>query len=264
MLDWSVLSDTQSASPGPITVTAPDRATLMADLEARLAAGQGFSVATLNLDHVVKIRANPAFRSAYAAHSHVTADGNPIVWLCKLSGQPVALIPGSELVAPVAGLAARNGVGVALLGSTAPSLAAAADALRAHAPGLRVVAQIAPPMGFDPDGASAETAIAELKASGAGLCFLALGAPKQELFAARAQQALPHMGFLSIGAGLDFLAGQQKRAPRLVQRLALEWLWRLMGSPKRLAARYASCFAVLPRATQAALRARNARPSQDI
>jgi exopolysaccharide biosynthesis WecB/TagA/CpsF family protein len=88
--------------------------------------------------------------------------------------------------------------------------------------------------------------IAVLRASGAGLCLLALGAPKQEIFAARAHAALPHMGFASIGAGLDFIAGKQPRAPLWVRRLALEWLWRALSSPRRMLPRYARCVAILP------------------
>jgi len=82
--------------------------------------------------------------------------------------------------------------------------------------------------------------------SGAGLVFLALGAPKQERLAARGRALQPELGFVSIGAGLDFLAGSQRRAPRLVRRLALEWLWRAGSDPKRLAGRYARCAAILP------------------
>ena len=88
---------------------------------------------------------------------------------------------------------------------------------------------------------------------------MALGAPKQEIFASRAQKELPQMGFLSIGAGLDFISGHQKRAPRLVRRFALEWLWRLALSPKRLIGRYLGCFAVLPGLTWAALKARRGK-----
>ncbi len=254
--DFAKVPGHDTGAGGPIAVTAPDRAALMADLGQRLRAGHGFSLATLNLDHLVKIGRDGVFAQAYAAHTHVTADGNPIVWLCRMAGQPVELIPGSELVDPVAGLAAAADVPVALLGSTDKALAEAADALCARHPGLKVTARIAPPMGFDPAGPGADAAIAELAASDARLCFLALGAPKQEVFAARAQASLPQTGFLSIGAGLDFLAGSQKRAPKIVQSLALEWAWRLMGNPRRLAARYASCFAVLPRAMMAARRAR--------
>lgn len=254
-LNWAGLHRPETA---PITVNVTDQAMLLADLETRFAQASGFSVATINLDHVVKIAQEPDFHRAYAAHSHVTADGRPIVWLQRLAGQPVTLVAGSDLVAPVAGLAARAGVGVALLGSTEDALAAAAESLQAAHPGLNICAQIAPPMGFDPEGPGAEACIETLRESGARLCYLALGAPKQERFAAFAQEALPHMGFLSIGAGLDFLAGRQQRAPRIMRVLALEWLWRLLGDPRRMAARYGACFAILPRAMGAALKARHA------
>ena len=113
-------------------------------------------------------------------------------------------------------------------------------------PGLNVVLTLAPPMGFDPDSDAAGEAIETIRQSGARLVYLALGAPKQERFAARAQAALPEAGFLSIGASLDFIVGTQVRAPAWVRRLALEWVWRLLSNPKRLAGRYVSCFAILP------------------
>ena len=257
MLVWS------DTGEGRITITAPDRQTLLEDLHARMTSGRGFAVATLNLDHVVKLRSDAAFRAAYARHSHVTADGNPIVWFSRLAGQPeVGLIPGSELIEPVAALAARNDTPVALLGATEPALAAAAAALESRHPGLRVVLQLAPPMGFDPEGDSAINAIDTISKSGARVVFLALGAPKQERFAARALQALPNVGFLSIGAGLDFLAGTQRRAPAWVRAIAAEWLWRMLLNPRRLAARYGACLLLLPGLTRRALDARVRTPAQ--
>jgi exopolysaccharide biosynthesis WecB/TagA/CpsF family protein len=121
-----------------------------------------------------------------------------------------------------------------------------------------VALRLAPPMGLDPDGPFADEAAEALARSEAGLCLLALGAPRQERLAARLQERLPHLGLVSIGAGLDFVAGAQARAPLWARRLALEWLWRLAGSPRRLGARYAACFAVLPGLVLAALRARGA------
>jgi len=247
------------AVPGTVAITEPTRAGLMADLEARLAAGRGFALATINLDHIVKLRRDPAFRAAYLAQTHVVADGNPVVWLSRLAGREVELIPGSELVLPLAAMAARQGVPVALLGSTEAALAAAAEGLRASVPGLEIVATIAPPMGFDPEGATGTGALGALEASGARLCFLALGAPKQEAFAARGLRARPGVGFVSIGAGLDFIAGTQTRAPVWVRRIAMEWAWRMAGNPRRLARRYAACFAVLPGLGLSAWRARAAR-----
>lgn len=237
-------------------VNTASRAGLLADLEARLVAGQGFTVATMNLDHLVKLRRSAGFRAAYRSHSHVVADGRPVVWLRRLAGCPVELAPGSELIMPLMAMAARKGVPVGFLGSTETTLRRAAERLAAQHPGLQVVAQVAPAMGFDPSGAEADAALQALARSGARLVLIALGAPKQELLAARAQAMLPHCGFVSVGAGLDFIAGTQRRAPKLMRLLALEWLWRLISDPRRLAGRYLRCFAVLPGATLGALRLR--------
>ncbi|WP_299855101.1 WecB/TagA/CpsF family glycosyltransferase [uncultured Roseobacter sp.] len=251
MMRWSDMCQEDA-----VVVNVEARDVLLTDLEARLRAAQGFSVATLNLDHVTKLRSLPSFRKAYQRQTHVTADGNPIVWFSRIAGQQVSLVPGSELVDPLAGIAARCGVPIALLGSTESSLEAAAQSLRRRYPDLQVAARIAPQMGFDPTGPEAEEHIEALAASGAGLCFLALGAPKQEIFAAHAAQQLPQMGFVSIGAGLDFISGQQVRAPRLVRALAAEWLWRLASNPRRLARRYGACIAILPRLLHRSLRIR--------
>lgn len=227
-------------------VTAPSRTALLSDIRDRIARGTGFSVATLNLDHAVKLRRDPDFREAYAAQTHVTADGQPIVWLSRLAGRRVDLITGSDLVDPLTALCAELRAPVAMLGSTEPVLAAAARQLRMRYPDLEVAALLAPPMGFDPYGDAADELLKTLSSSGARVCFLALGAPKQEKFAARALRTLGSVGFVSVGAGLDFIAGAQTRAPRLVRSLALEWLWRLLGDPRRLAPRYATCAAIMP------------------
>jgi len=229
-----------------ITVNIPDRAALLAEVSARWRAGRGFALATINLDHLVKLRGSAAFRAAYAAQDLVVADGNPVVWLSRLAGRSVRLVPGSELVLPLAHLAQAQGVAVALVGSTDGALAAAAERLRVAVPGLTVALCLAPPMGFDPEGPQAEPLLAAVADSGARLCFLALGAPKQELLAARGRVMAPAVGFASVGAGLDFLAGTQHRAPVWVRRLALEWLWRMLSNPGRLAGRYAGCAAILP------------------
>lgn len=255
MIVWS-----QSKS-GSVTVTVPDRATLLSDIGARFEAGQGFSVATLNLDHVIKLDRDRLFREAYGAHSHVTADGNPIVWLSRLSGQEVSLIPGSELIEPLVALAAEKGVPIALYGATQDSLDSAASALKARFPGLEIPFCRAPAMGFDPDGDVAGADMTMLRTSGARLCFLALGAPKQERLAARAQKMLPNVGFVSIGAGLNFISGTEKRAPAWVRAIAAEWIWRMLSDPRRLARRYGACLLAMPGLTLKALRARSRHKS---
>jgi exopolysaccharide biosynthesis WecB/TagA/CpsF family protein len=150
-----------------------------------------------------------------------------------------------------------------MIGSSAWSLDAAAAELARRFPGFDAPLRIAPPMGFDPAGAEADRIIAEIRAARVGICFLALGAPKQEVFAARAARTAPEVGFLSIGAGLDFVSGAQRRAPKVVRAVAAEWLWRLLRDPRRLAARYAACAAVLPGLTLEALRSRTGAGEAD-
>lgn len=241
---------------GDVAVNVADMAALRDAVSARFASGAGFALATINLDHLVKLRQDYGFARAYLAQDFVVADGNPIVWLSRMAARPVTLLPGSELVVPLTQMAAAAGVKVALVGSTEPALQAAAQALEAQVEGLQVVAKIAPPMGFDPMGDGAAEVLAQVNASGAGLAFLALGAPKQEMLAARGRELAPSVGFASIGAGLDFLAGTQKRAPKWVQAIAMEWLWRMLSSPARLAGRYARCFWILPSLVREARRLR--------
>lgn len=239
-----------------IRINMPDMPALMAEITRRLHKGEGFALATLNLDHLVKLRGDPRFRQAYAEQDLICADGNPIVWLSRLADRPVTLVPGSDLVLPLARLAAAENAPIALVGTTEPALQAAADSLKQAAPGVTICATIAPPMGFDPESPEAGALLERVQASGARLCFLALGAPKQELLAARGRREVPGVGFASIGAGLDFLAGNQRRAPLWVRRIAMEWVWRMGSAPRRLVPRYARCAAIMPTEIAAALRLR--------
>ncbi|WP_439124338.1 WecB/TagA/CpsF family glycosyltransferase [Marivita sp.] len=240
-----------------VTINVPDWAALERQISMRLQAGDGFSLATINLDHLVKLRQDARFRAAYAAQDLVVADGNPIVWMSKLAGRSVSLIPGSDAILPLVRLAIGHDKTIALVGSTDDTLAAAKDYLEREIPGTRVVATIAPPMGFDPSGQSADAVLDALAAANADIAFIALGAPKQELFAAYGRQKMQNMGFVSIGAGLDFFSGAQVRAPAWVRAIAMEWLWRALSQPARLIPRYAKCFAILPVELMHALKLRS-------
>jgi exopolysaccharide biosynthesis WecB/TagA/CpsF family protein len=241
---------------GETIVNIATRPMLEDAVTARLGSGQGFALATLNLDHLVKLAGDPAFRAAYKTQDFVVADGNPIVWLSRLARQPVDLMPGSDLVVPLCELAHKAGKPVALVGTTDDSLRRAAVSLQTAVPGLVIACRIAPPFGFDPEGPEADAILRTIQTSGARLCLIALGAPKQERFAARGRVMAPQVGFASIGAGLDFLSGSQTRAPRWVRQLALEWLWRLLGQPRRMLMRYLRCALVLPGHTVDAMRKR--------
>ena len=139
-----------------ISITCPDRDALLAEVRARLGEGRGFTLATLNVDHLEKLRHDAGFRAAYGAHDLVVADGNPIVWLSRIAGRPVKLVPGSELVEPLARIAAETAAPVALIAGSDKAADAAAAHLSRIAPGLVVVMKAAPGFPFDPVGAEAQ------------------------------------------------------------------------------------------------------------
>lgn len=228
------------------TITTPTLDAAVTAIAERADAADSFTVFTLNLDHVVKLRRDASFRAAYRQASLVTADGAPIVWLSRRQGADITRTTGADLVLPLIDEAARRQIPIFLYGSTGGTLAKAARAFTDRTDGLVDIAGTdAPSANFDPHGPEADAAIARIAASGARLAFIALGAPKQEVFAARAQAQGVKCGFVCIGAALDFIAGEQIRAPQFMQRTGTEWLWRLGTNPRRLAARYAQCAVIL-------------------
>lgn len=204
----------------------------------RASTGQGFRLFTLNLDHLVKRRDDAAFRAAYAGADFVTADGAPVAMLARRQSPHIERTTGADLVVPLCREAARNGVPVALFGSDDATLDKSGAELVARCPGLVIAHREAPPYGFDPASPAAEAAATRIAASGAKIVLVALGAPKQELFSAHMATLAPGLGFVCIGAALDFIAGTQKRAPILLQKTGLEWLWRLATNPARMLRRY--------------------------
>jgi exopolysaccharide biosynthesis WecB/TagA/CpsF family protein len=213
---------------------------------ARARNAESFTVNTLNLDHLVKLRRDDDFRAAYRSATMVTADGAPIVWLARRQGAVIERTTGADLVVPLLIEAACHQLPVYLFGTSDAVLAKCITELAELTCGtLCICGAVAPPQGFDSTGLAADDAIAAMRASGARLVLVALGAPKQEIFAARAQAAELGAGLISIGAALDFIAGTQRRAPVVLRRYGLEWAWRLATNPRRLALRYAKCAVIL-------------------
>lgn len=207
---------------------------------------ESFVVFTLNLDHLDKLRRDSRFRDAYARARFVTADGAPVALLAARQDKRIRRTAGADLVVPLARSAARHRLPVYLFGTSPDVLSGASAYLRqAAGTGLDIVGSASPERDFDPEGAAADAALDRIAASGARLCFVALGAPKQEIFAARAVARGVNAGFICIGAGLDFLVGAQVRAPSVMQKYGMEWIWRLSTNPRRLGLRYARCAIVL-------------------
>ncbi len=214
---------------------------LLSAIFSRLRTGAGFTLATVNLDHLVKLRRDPVFRAAYRRITFLTADGVPVVYLGRRTAQDLKRVTGADMVKPVCDAAARAKVGIYLFGSTTHSLQTAAKELQHAYPQLIVSGYEAPPDNFDYASDAAVECGKRIAASGAQLCFVCLGAPKQELFSDRMSSRHPQIGFLCVGAALDFIANTQSRAPAFMQNHGLEWFWRFLSNPRRFFRRYAEC-----------------------
>lgn len=196
-------------------------------------------VVTPNVDHIVQLEKNPSLQEAYRHSDLIVTDGTPLVWISRLYGQPIReKICGSDLAPLLAQAMAREERSVFLLGAMPGVGQRAADELVRRYPGLRIAGVYAPPKGFESDEAEMARILAMLNDSGADALFVGLGAPKQEIFMYQNREKHNIPVSLGIGATLDFLAGEVKRAPRWVNRIGFEWLYRITQDPKRLLKRY--------------------------
>jgi N-acetylglucosaminyldiphosphoundecaprenol N-acetyl-beta-D-mannosaminyltransferase len=189
----------------------------------------------MNVDHVVGLRDNERFRSAYNDAAVRVADGMPVVVTAKLLGLRVpGRITGADLMSALIAEAWRLQLSVAIVGGAPEVNERALENLRLTYPGLDVTGWS--PYGFDPDRA-AEIAN-RLRALAPRVVFVCFGAPRSEIWVAEHRYLLPSGVLVCAGAGVDFLAGAKKRAPAWIQRSGLEWLYRLLLEPSRLWRRY--------------------------
>ncbi len=208
--------------------------------------GQGGTIVTPNIDICHRLRADPASRRFVAAATIVVPDGMPLLWAARLAGMPLAeRITGADLIFSLCAASLANGWPVYLVGGLPgkngrPAVAQLAAArLAERYPGL-AVRGCALPERFDPVAGDIETLRKELTDADAKVIFAGLGFPKQEQLIARLAPDLPGTWFVGCGAAIGFAAGDLRRAPAWLQRLGLEWAFRLISEPRRLAGRYLS------------------------
>jgi N-acetylglucosaminyldiphosphoundecaprenol N-acetyl-beta-D-mannosaminyltransferase len=215
-----------------------DFAGALAAIEALVDRGQGGAVFTPNVDHVVSAEDDAGLRAAYAGVSLSLADGQPVVWASRLLRTPLpAKISGSDLVWPLMQLAARRGWGVYLLGGAPGAARGAADRLVREL-GVRVVGVDDARIPLEATPGAVDAPLERIRAARPDLVLVGLGAPKQERWIHRSRAGLGPAVALGIGASLDFLAGQVTRAPAWMSRAGLEWFYRLLQEPRRMAYRY--------------------------
>lgn len=223
-------------------------------------------VVTPNLDHVVKLQSFPAMQEAYRGASLVVADGWPLVAASRWLGQPLPeRVAGSDLVPEL--LSAGNEIPdfrVFLLGAAPGVAEQAAERIRSRWPGVNVAGIASPRPDFDGDKEETKQLIDAINRAAPHLLIVGLGAPKQEVWLQQHAPQIHAPVAIAAGATIDFLAGVQKRAPVWIQQMRLEWLFRLLSDPRRLAGRYVRCALIFPRLFAAdwrRLRSKTGRPS---
>ena len=208
-------------------------------IEALVKEKNGGFIVTPNVDHIVMAEKNELFRSAYNNAALSLADGKPLIWMSRLAGVPLPeKISGSDLIFPLLQRAAERAYRVYFLGAAPGVGDKAAKILSEEIPNLNIVGTDAPPMGFDTDLEQEKKVLEKLLAAKPDIVLFALGAPKQEILMYRWYRRGINSVMLGIGAGLDFIAGNAKRAPKWMSDMGFEWLYRLSREPRRLSKRY--------------------------
>jgi exopolysaccharide biosynthesis WecB/TagA/CpsF family protein len=198
-------------------------------------------VFTPNVDHLMQMQRDQGFWALYQQADYRLCDSRILWWASGWVG-PRRLrdqIAGSAFF-PAFCQARAGQVQVFLLGGSTPDIAA--EAMRRTNASSRVpvvVDAYAPPMGFESDPAATQDILARIRASGATVVAVGVGAPKQERWIMAHRAALPAVQlWFAVGKTIDFMAGSSRRAPAWMTQAGLEWAYRLLQEPRRLARRY--------------------------
>jgi N-acetylglucosaminyldiphosphoundecaprenol N-acetyl-beta-D-mannosaminyltransferase len=207
-------------------------------LDTHRRTGTGHQVVTVNLDFLSLARREARFRETLNQADLAVPDGMPLVWLSHLMGEPLAeRVTGVALVDESCRVAARTGRSVFLLGAAPGVAAAAGRELQRRFPGLRIAGTYAPRLGpLSPR--ENDDMLGLVRQSAPDFLFVALGAPRQDLWI---REHLPRLGVavaMGVGCVFDVLAGVVERAPAWMQQAGLEWVYRLQREPGRLWRRY--------------------------
>jgi N-acetylglucosaminyldiphosphoundecaprenol N-acetyl-beta-D-mannosaminyltransferase len=193
-------------------------------------------IVTPNVDHVVQLEsgATPAFNAAYDDATFRVCDSRILARLARLCGLSLTIVPGSDLVAALFDRGFQPEDRVAIVGGGEDML----DRLTARFPLLTFIQHV-PPMGLLAKPEAIRAVEAFVECSQAHYVLFAIGSPRSEIIAHRCQQNGTAGGVaLCIGASVEFILGDQARAPRWMRSAGLEWAFRLVTNPGRLWRRY--------------------------
>jgi len=200
--------------------------------------GQPSFFITANL-HYARLTARwPDLKEINKKAAFIVADGMPLLWVARWMGRPLPeRVTGADLVWDLSELAASRGYPVFLLGGAPGVAEIAARKLLERFPRLVIAGTAAPMLDILEPAREAEL-LAQIRHSGVRILFAAFGQPKGERWLASRIETLGVPVAVQVGAALDFAARKVRRAPRFLQRVGLEWAYRILCDPRRLAPRY--------------------------
>jgi len=232
----------------------------MSTIEAYVRASEPRQIATVNLDFLRIARKDEAFAETLRDADMALADGMPLVWASRLAGASLPdRIAGVDLVEAICDRGSSLGWSLFLLGAEPGiGLAASVAMLRRH-PGLRISGVYSPPVGHwdDLEEKRIRDRITEARPD---VLLVALGAPRQDTWIALNKARLGVPVSIGVGCTFDVICGAKLRAPRWMQRMGLEWSFRLITEPGRLWRRYLGDMPILARLMVSALRFRLGGP----
>ncbi len=191
---------------------------------------------TPNVDHLIRFCDDASFRELYRTAGFVLLDSRFLAYLLRLvAGLRLPTCPGSDVTARLFGEVIKPDDKVVVIGGTEEQAE-----LLSRQYGLRGLRHLNPPMGFINDPAAVEECLRFVEnESPFRFCLLAVGCPQQEVLAKALQsRGRAHGLALCVGASINFLTGTERRAPKWMQQVGFEWLYRLLNDPGRLARRY--------------------------
>jgi N-acetylglucosaminyldiphosphoundecaprenol N-acetyl-beta-D-mannosaminyltransferase len=203
-------------------------------IQERVRNGRGGYVCFTNVHTTVTGRRDPDLRAATNSSFLSVADGKPVYWFARSRGS-VGHVPGPDFM--TLALERCRSHRHFFYGSTSEVLERLVARLREKFPGVNICGVLSPPFRALTDDELQEH-YAVIRAAGAELVWVGLGAPKQELWMAAASESLRPAVLLGVGAAFDFHADVVSRAPGAMRALGLEWLFRLISQPRRLWRRY--------------------------
>ena len=196
-------------------------------------------VATANIDHVVNLLRDRRFRIAYRSAWATTADGAPVALYARWRGADLpGRVAGPDLFAALMPALAADRHRPFFVVSRERTGALLRQWLEARGFAAEAIGVVCPPFGFERDEAYSSELARHIREHGTTHLFMGVGSPKSEIWLFDHAGELGDCYGFGIGAGIDYFVGTETRAPQWMQAFGLEWLWRVLCEPRRLARRY--------------------------